>query len=334
MLQRIKYLDIAKGIGIILVVLVHSSCIPEFYIKYINAFYMPMFYIISGFFYKYNNIDDLKNNLKKMIRNYFIYCLILFVVVYLIKLFSFSLTIGDIKTSLISILYGRFIDSNNSLIIDNFHAGHLWFYTGLITGKILVFPILNSDKKYRPIFIIAYIVISYFFDKTSILFPWCFDIAPIIAIYIYVGNVLSNYFDKINIKTIFLCLVLYLLTINNYDIHIRKYGDIENIYSILSMILCGIAGSIIVLKLSYIISNINKNSIIEYVGKNSMYVYIYHIMFISITNAINSYIYIYMKDIDIIIIKFIEFISIILMSLFFGKIISKIEKEVLKYHAK
>lgn len=49
-MQRIKYLDIAKGIAIILVVLGHSSC-PQFLWGGVYAFHMPLFFFISGCFF-------------------------------------------------------------------------------------------------------------------------------------------------------------------------------------------------------------------------------------------------------------------------------------------
>ena len=44
---RLQWLDIAKGLTIILMVLGHTS-IPEFASKFIWAFHMPLFFIASG----------------------------------------------------------------------------------------------------------------------------------------------------------------------------------------------------------------------------------------------------------------------------------------------
>lgn len=50
--KRIKYLDIAKGIGIILVVWAHAKGPYE---RYIYQFHMPLFFIISGFLHNDRN---------------------------------------------------------------------------------------------------------------------------------------------------------------------------------------------------------------------------------------------------------------------------------------
>ena len=45
--KRIEWVDIAKGIGMILVVYGHTS-IPKFLSNWIWSFHMPMFFIIAG----------------------------------------------------------------------------------------------------------------------------------------------------------------------------------------------------------------------------------------------------------------------------------------------
>ncbi|MCK6584746.1 MAG: acyltransferase family protein, partial [Anaerolineales bacterium] len=51
---RIDYIDIAKGIGIILVVMGHNdfALISPFTHKLIYSFHMPMFFFMSGMFFK------------------------------------------------------------------------------------------------------------------------------------------------------------------------------------------------------------------------------------------------------------------------------------------
>ena len=52
--KRVPYVDIAKGIGIILVVMGHNdfALIAPFAHKLIYSFHMPMFFFMSGMFFK------------------------------------------------------------------------------------------------------------------------------------------------------------------------------------------------------------------------------------------------------------------------------------------
>jgi polysaccharide biosynthesis protein PslL len=51
--KRIEYIDIAKGIGILLVALAHAdvSLISPYLHKFIYAFHMPLFFFLSGYFF-------------------------------------------------------------------------------------------------------------------------------------------------------------------------------------------------------------------------------------------------------------------------------------------
>jgi len=52
--KRVQYIDIAKGIGIVLVVMGHNdfALISPFAHKLIYSFHMPMFFFMSGMFFR------------------------------------------------------------------------------------------------------------------------------------------------------------------------------------------------------------------------------------------------------------------------------------------
>lgn len=61
-MERIKYIDIAKGIGILLVIIGHSF--PESFIQRLcYCFHMPLFFFISGLCY-----NHLKYDFRKLLR--------------------------------------------------------------------------------------------------------------------------------------------------------------------------------------------------------------------------------------------------------------------------
>jgi fucose 4-O-acetylase-like acetyltransferase len=60
MKQRIEYIDVAKGIGIILVaagIFIYSANggIRDFAVSWIYSFHMPLFFFISGFLFTASN---------------------------------------------------------------------------------------------------------------------------------------------------------------------------------------------------------------------------------------------------------------------------------------
>ena len=63
--KRIEWIDVAKGLGILSVILTHCY-IPETLLKhYLYSFHMPLFFILSGYFHK---VDIQMNIIKKRFR--------------------------------------------------------------------------------------------------------------------------------------------------------------------------------------------------------------------------------------------------------------------------
>lgn len=67
--KRIEYVDIYRGIGIILMIMGHIGFGGKFDI-WIHAFHMPMFFFISGFLHK-EKMMDMKTFLKKKQNHYY-----------------------------------------------------------------------------------------------------------------------------------------------------------------------------------------------------------------------------------------------------------------------
>jgi len=75
MTKRIEYIDIARGIGILLVVLAHNdfAYISGFGHKLIYSFHMPLFFLLSGYFLNTSIpfIDFIKKRFNALLKPYF-----------------------------------------------------------------------------------------------------------------------------------------------------------------------------------------------------------------------------------------------------------------------
>lgn len=69
--SRIDYLDIAKGIGILLVIVGHIPYVSEPIRQYIVSFHMPLFFIISGMLIRYTRSyqGNIKSFIGRKVRN-------------------------------------------------------------------------------------------------------------------------------------------------------------------------------------------------------------------------------------------------------------------------
>ena len=97
--NRLTYLDIAKGIGIILVVIGHSISNTSFVFHFIYAFHMPLFFYISGRCFnesKYEFLSFVQKRSKTLLWPTFVFTLLLYIGYYTVgqeRDFSY-LTVG------------------------------------------------------------------------------------------------------------------------------------------------------------------------------------------------------------------------------------------------
>lgn len=62
--NRIEYIDVAKGVAILLVVVGHVSSLPAPIKSSLYSFHMPLFFLLSGFFFRQ---EDTFSTAKRMI---------------------------------------------------------------------------------------------------------------------------------------------------------------------------------------------------------------------------------------------------------------------------
>jgi fucose 4-O-acetylase-like acetyltransferase len=153
MREREHYIDIAKIIGIFLVICGH-------YVYYlhipmnengiylwniaitITLFHMPLFYIISGYLYKTPEswITLLKNIINRLLIPYILLCLSSTIIGLFIQLFFNERNIGEAIHELIHNLYG-IISGADFPHTRLFFSGPLWFVYSLIIIRIVYYTI-------------------------------------------------------------------------------------------------------------------------------------------------------------------------------------------------
>ena len=59
--KRLEYIDMLKGVGIILVVIGHSTYVSENVLTWLASFHMPLFFLVSGMLFAYKHSQDRKS---------------------------------------------------------------------------------------------------------------------------------------------------------------------------------------------------------------------------------------------------------------------------------
>ena len=134
--MRNNTIDIAKGIGIFLIIISHSVYFGGFIHNWIFAFHVPLFFILSGLFFKEDNLLSLiKKKAKSLILPYFIF--------YLIGL-TITLAIPQLRSHLT--IYGICKDIYLG-VPDNVHVSSVWFLMCLFFAMLILEALLLLKKK-------------------------------------------------------------------------------------------------------------------------------------------------------------------------------------------
>jgi len=162
--------------------------------------------------------------------------------------------------------------------------GQLWFLPTLfLTQIILIFLYNHLIKIGAKIFLFAIAIVSCagFVIKKFFLLPMGLDIAFAMQIFLLAGILIRRHkvLDKMDFK---LCgaLILILLGVfyfnETIDVNTRIYGNPLLFYA------GGLAGTLLVMKLSALIANVNIFSAISYCGRQTMMVLVMHTILLNI----------------------------------------------------
>ena len=136
--KRSPEVDVAKGIGIVLVVLAHccGGTLPS---NVINSFHMPLFFCLSGLFLFRKN-ESFRDFINKKAKSLLFPCLI-----FGILLSTYSTTLdyvrGESEIPLGLRYVGLFINTRH-----NPYPGSLWFFLALFLVELMLYFIHNNSS--------------------------------------------------------------------------------------------------------------------------------------------------------------------------------------------
>jgi len=252
--QREPWLDIAKTVLIILIVVGHSG--EKIIHDYILWFVGPAFFVLSGYLFK--PVKDwsefniwLKSRAVRLLIPYATYLVLITLSKYALKICTHHLTAAWVKIDLINILIG-----------GRFLPGVFWFITCLFITEVLfmVFSLLIKNPR-RIMFLIGILYImahveTSLVDPKALIIPWNADVALLCLSYFAFG-----FYGKNLLKTItpgqwmgisLLPLLFVILQLKSYysynlDLKYLKYTHIILDFIIpitMTIVLCGISRAI------------------------------------------------------------------------------------------
>ena len=294
MCSREKFIDVARGLAIIFIVLGHTivhSSNSFLLFKLLYSFHVVLFFIISGYTFSFENNKNfllfIKKKFKSIMIPYFIWAFI-----YLVPYIILGSTVSDelnvqadfnLKILISNIFYG--IGSNSSLKQNS----SLWFLPALFMMKIIYYKLIKiSDKSKNKtlIVLLVSIILMVLCSNFNFYLPWGINTALTLGVFYYIGWILKNKLDFLSFNNIYFFVFLLIGLISAFCN--KTVSCIDFSYgNVFFMFFSGLFLSMCVLKLSKII---NSNFCLEYIGKNTMGILIFHKLIILIFQTKLGYI--------------------------------------------
>lgn len=230
--KRLEYVDIAKGIGLILVVCSHSDAFDLMWMMMDMC--IPIFFFCSGYTFKMKGTfkESMKKRVKKLLTPYLFFNFVMFC---LFRHFSLREIVGVIYSRYS--LYPLDVTPN----IKFFTSGNypMWYLTSMIVSYFL-FYLLIYYEKYKHAMMFFYALLIVCFMRCPILLPWSIDTAPLTAMLMYIGMKIRKH----GLISMDLYQVLFLILIymglrcvgGDLNISVRMYGNSVAIYFLLAII--------------------------------------------------------------------------------------------------
>ena len=197
LINRIHWVDIYKGLAIILMILGHTSSPIN---NYIYLFHMSAFFFISGYttnFEKYTFTQYLNKKFVSLIVPYLSINIIYFIFHYILELLKISTFIYDPSTDL-KLSPIRIINYLTSFTSTDPLGGATWFLVTLFEVSIFCFVLTKIVKKISPkhfkligaVVISLGLILAYklsYSQSTPVIINYNFDLIPISAFFFLLG---------------------------------------------------------------------------------------------------------------------------------------------------
>jgi fucose 4-O-acetylase-like acetyltransferase len=284
-----NWIDITKGIGIILVILGHNN-FDQSFLTIIHTFNMPLFFFISGYLYHYRKYKQNPNNFiyqkfKRLVVPYFVTNIIILCTFTLLSFFKLSsFNASNPVNHLIGVFYGNGAPLNPSTKFTNLLSIPSWFLLSLFCASLILYVIAYFHEKYGlacSSFLCFLVILFGFIISKYIFLPWSLDIACVSMIFMFSGYLFNYYktnwlhFNSINIfyNSPFILLLFLIISINGtVDMNTRTYSNLF-FFSI-----GGLLGTYITIELAKEMCKKETllTKVFRYFGKNSIIILLYH----------------------------------------------------------
>lgn len=192
--NRYEYIDITKGIGILLVVWAHILLVGWTH-RFIYAFHMPLFFFMSGYLFNSVKYHSFKDFLKKRFRRLIIPYLIYSVSTWAIWAIFRYLTHSNVESYFMPLLQTVIAQGSGEFLV---HNSALWFIPCLFAVEIIYYYICKAGDIAAIALCIAFavfnsIMASIFGESYMFTLPWNLDAAFYALPFYGIANIIHKH---------------------------------------------------------------------------------------------------------------------------------------------
>lgn len=283
MRQRLDFIDLAKGFGMLMVIYLHISInypsdinvyANSWWDRYVHTMFMPIFFILSGYFFSVKKPFKewvLKKTKRLVLPFCMFYMLTYLINVVLVTFLGVKLKSGFSYGDIFIVFYK-----------DVFPNSAIWFLLALFWSSIILYWILKLSNKLwiQMLMVLICLGIGVILDRTDTNIPLYIDTAFTATIFVYTGCLMkkSDVVSRLQTMNVGGRYALMSIIAAVSFVICWCWGEgasmvNNNVGHPITFYVTAVAGSLSVIALSYIMNNI---WIISYIGRYSMLVLCTH----------------------------------------------------------
>lgn len=284
--QRIEWIDVAKGIGVIAVVFAHASTKYTYLWNTATLFHIPLFYIIAGYLYKNENS---KRYIQKKIKSLWVPY-----VVFSLGVYIFQILCGfiSLNSSLLKLVVKTLLLINTPSIL-----GAAWFISTLFyaeLGYLLFRKVIDWINTRVKVHLFVELLISSVLVTVGMNTNIKYNISRIIVAigYISIGSIIrrdtnvlpalkKTYIWPTKALLLFSTIIFMILPIGRYSSYV------SNTYTnFLVSILGAVLGAVYVIVISQFLCKHRWHGFIQNIGKNTIGIVLLQFIAFKIVNFV------------------------------------------------
>lgn len=288
MAARNEIIDIAKAIGIILMVIGHTRC-PEYLRHLIYLFHMPLFFLFSGYFFSQKYLYDKRTFIKRKLKSLYLPYVKWSLFFLLIYNFCFEIDIYSERVNYFGIVFHPysmqeyFKHALSILFTMTGHApllGGFWFLHSIFWGNIIfLFALRYCKRATLPLLFLLTCLFLHF----KIVIP-IFEVSSLdtlAALFIAIGYYTKKWqsqsdkdFSMSKWNIVFSCIALILMArfmpVSFQSVSAKK---------LLFFVFSGIIGTVLIVKLASVLKrHANISNFLCYIGQNTLTILALHLL--------------------------------------------------------